>query len=681
MANYSELLASIRSAIRQNGNNEITGNVLQGILVSIVNSLGSGYLFYGVANPSLNPGNPDARVFYITSAAGTYTYFGGIVVNENELVILKRSATVWEKNVIATLGGSGGGIPEAPITGGPYGRQNRDWVLIPQGGGVTSVNGKTGAVTIEADDIPTNLPDVTVRYAWELKPSSVVRWRQISEKPTILPDAPDNKTYGRKYGQWVEITGGGGIPDAPDNKLYGRTQGSWREITGGGASLLPTIDIEYTISGNWEVSSDVDLGNVVAELQNNTNNPITLCKIGTGLCMSCVSKTHIITASSDDWKLVFEEANTVGVGFKRWIVIVDNRTENPNSSVSFEIINGSGTSAYSIQVSIGEGGYEIDNTQAEMLAIFNALQSNNGTPVTLYDAESDVTALCYKKYYDGGAWKLCFKTAIYSKGGVDGAEGYDYWVVDILQDGAAYLTQPIPVSYENLAAPKLVKRQRRDTNQILSYYIGVTHPVLDIDKDAEAVLMVYRRRSGARRVNLGGETVGRTYKAGYTMLRAGYERRADTTQTPPIVSNPVKELTTKNKFYITNAPTGVWNLRDFVIKTLGCVYGLTEKQVFDSNGYAWWQSQSGLKGFKDKDSYVGYKLLGVAVRVPNPEFTKYANPNVVTDDTQEWTLRNPTRHIPRYFYSAVAPLKAILHSEDGGTPSKHILDFFFPQPK
>lgn len=674
MANYSELLASIRSAIRQNGNNEITGNVLQGILVSIVNSLGSGYLFYGVANPSLNPGNPDARVFYITSAAGTYTYFGGIVVNENELVILKRSATVWEKNVIATLGGSGGGIPEAPITGGPYGRQNRDWVEITGGSGVTSVNGRTGAVTIVANDIPTSLPDVTAGYAWELKPTSVVPWRQISQKPTILPDVnDDDKKYVRKYGQWVEETSGGGIPDAPDNKLYGRTQGSWREITGGGASLLPTIDIEQTTSDNWVVSSDVDLGNVVAELQNNTNNPITLCKIGTGLCMSCVSKTHIITTSSDDWKLVFEEANAVDTGLKRWIVIVDNRTENPNSSVSFEIINGSGASLPAISVSIG-AGYEIDNPMSELKAIYDALTANPNTPVSLYDTENDQMIPCSEALYDGGLWKLQFKQYWKNK-------GYDYWEVDILNDGTAYLTQPIPVSYENLAAPKLVKRQRRDTNQVLSYYIGVTHPVLDIDKDAEAVLMVYRRRSGARRVTLGGETVGRTYKAGYTMLRAGYERRADTTQTPPIVSNPVKELTTKNKFYITNAPTGVWNLRDFVIKTLGCVYGLTEKQVFDSNGYAWWQSQSGLKGFKDKDSYVGYKLLGVAVRVPNPEFTKYANPNVVTDDTQEWTLRNPTRHIPRYFYSAVAPLKAILHSEDGGTPSKHILDFFFPQPK
>lgn len=729
MANYNELAAAIRAAVRQNGNNEITGNVLQGILVSIVNSLGNGYQFYGVASPTTNPGQPDARVFYITSAQGTYTYFGGIIVSENELVVLKGTGTAWEKNVIATLGGSGGGIPEAPITGGPYGRQNRDWVEITGGSGVISVNGRTGAVTIEADDIPTNLPDVTVGYAWELKPSSVVRWRQISEKPTILPDAPDNKTYGRKYGQWVEITGGGGvtsvngktgvvtlgvnditnavadvdndnklygrrnkswveitsgggIPDAPDNKLYGRTQGSWREITGGGASLLPTIDIEYTISGNWEVSSDVDLGNVVAELQNNTNNPITLCKMGTGLCMSCVSKTHIITASSDDWKLVFEEANAVDTGFKRWTVFIDNRTENPNSSVSFEVINGSGTSTYSIQVGIGEGGYEIDNTQAEMLAIFNALQSNNGTPVTLYDTERGVTALCYKKYYDGGAWKLCFKTALYSKGGVEGAEGYDYWSVNIDSDGVATLTQPIPVSYENLAAPTLVKRKYISPNgTVQKYSIKVTHPVMDIDKDAEAVLMVYRRRNGSKHVyNSDPSKYKRTNKYGWAVLRGGYERRADTSVNPPIVSVPILPLITKSEFTIDN-------LRNYVIRLLGNVENYEPKQVFDSNGYEWWTDisrRSLLKGFRNsKGPYAGYKLLGVAIRVPNPEFYKYANMSVVAEDTQEWIVKigSTKKYIPRYFYSAVAPLKAVLHSYIHYSDIHTVLDFFFPQPR
>ena len=40
MADFSALKAAIQAAIRQNGNNEITGNIMQGILLSMVNTMG-----------------------------------------------------------------------------------------------------------------------------------------------------------------------------------------------------------------------------------------------------------------------------------------------------------------------------------------------------------------------------------------------------------------------------------------------------------------------------------------------------------------------------------------------------------------------------------------------------------------------------------------------------------------
>lgn len=96
MANYATLKAAIAAAIRENGNKEITGNLLQQQLLAMVNSLGVGYQFAGVATPATNPGTPDQNLFYLATIAGTYTNFDGIVIGENEACILKYNGS-WEK--------------------------------------------------------------------------------------------------------------------------------------------------------------------------------------------------------------------------------------------------------------------------------------------------------------------------------------------------------------------------------------------------------------------------------------------------------------------------------------------------------------------------------------------------------------------------------------------------------
>ena len=75
MANYATLKAAIAAVIKQNGNNEITGQLLQQQLLSIVNTLGQGYQFAGVATPATNPGMPDGKVWYL-APAGSYPNFG-----------------------------------------------------------------------------------------------------------------------------------------------------------------------------------------------------------------------------------------------------------------------------------------------------------------------------------------------------------------------------------------------------------------------------------------------------------------------------------------------------------------------------------------------------------------------------------------------------------------------------
>lgn len=94
MANYNGLIATISAAIRANGNEEITGQLLQGVLLTIVNKLGDGYQFGGIATPSGTPAaDADARVFYLAFQAGTYTNFGGVVVPRDGVYILKYDST------------------------------------------------------------------------------------------------------------------------------------------------------------------------------------------------------------------------------------------------------------------------------------------------------------------------------------------------------------------------------------------------------------------------------------------------------------------------------------------------------------------------------------------------------------------------------------------------------------
>lgn len=93
MANNTDLKAAIAQVIKTNGNNEITGQILQNSLFSIINQLGGGATFVGIATPTTNPGTSDANVFYLASATGTYTNFDAITVAGEFTVLTNRSGS------------------------------------------------------------------------------------------------------------------------------------------------------------------------------------------------------------------------------------------------------------------------------------------------------------------------------------------------------------------------------------------------------------------------------------------------------------------------------------------------------------------------------------------------------------------------------------------------------------
>ena len=96
MASWATLKAAIANIIKTNGNQEITGQVLRNALNNIISSVGENASFVDVATPTTNPGTPDGPVFYLAMQNGTYSNFGGIVV-EDEAVILLYNGSAWIK--------------------------------------------------------------------------------------------------------------------------------------------------------------------------------------------------------------------------------------------------------------------------------------------------------------------------------------------------------------------------------------------------------------------------------------------------------------------------------------------------------------------------------------------------------------------------------------------------------
>lgn len=104
MKNWSILKAAIAKSIKNNSNQEITGQVLQNVLNSIVSSVGENSTFVGIATPTTSPGAPDGPVFYLATEAGVYANFNSIEITSGEVAILEWKGS-WTKKTtgLATL--------------------------------------------------------------------------------------------------------------------------------------------------------------------------------------------------------------------------------------------------------------------------------------------------------------------------------------------------------------------------------------------------------------------------------------------------------------------------------------------------------------------------------------------------------------------------------------------------
>ena len=197
MSNYNSLKTTIDANIKQNGRQEITGQILNSVLNQMVTTLGAGYQFAGVAtlDPATDPGTPDAKVFYIANGKGTYTNFGGVEVTEDDVVVLywdsswhkvstgiasQEKLTELEQKVTNSLGGN---ISVEPTNSGRIGA---DGALVP------SSNWKhTSPIKLLKGDTI----QVTTTFATNTTPivrtdanGDFIQW-------LVLGDTNDKKTY------------------------------------------------------------------------------------------------------------------------------------------------------------------------------------------------------------------------------------------------------------------------------------------------------------------------------------------------------------------------------------------------------------------------------------------------------------------------------------------------------
>jgi hypothetical protein len=93
---WTDLKAAVAAVIKTNGNQEITGALLQSTLNSIIDQMGTNHQFIGIATPATVPGTPDGNVFYIATDIGVYANFSGLEIIENEVSLLLWNGS-WRK--------------------------------------------------------------------------------------------------------------------------------------------------------------------------------------------------------------------------------------------------------------------------------------------------------------------------------------------------------------------------------------------------------------------------------------------------------------------------------------------------------------------------------------------------------------------------------------------------------
>lgn len=183
MANYANIKDTINQNIKTNGNQQITGQVLQNVLNAIVDNLTAGYLLVGIATEDGNPGTPDQNVCWLATK-GTYANYGNITVESGKLAVIKYSGT-WTSDTVDVQGavsaGDGINISET----GAVSVKTGTGVKIDEEGNVAADLVAGDYISIEGNKISCTL-DANPFYFVDALPDSPVPGTE--NKVYVVPD-------------------------------------------------------------------------------------------------------------------------------------------------------------------------------------------------------------------------------------------------------------------------------------------------------------------------------------------------------------------------------------------------------------------------------------------------------------------------------------------------------------
>lgn len=102
MSRYSAIKAATNAYIKTNGRQEITGAILNAVMIATIDSLGKFYQSVGVAVPATDPGVIDQNVAYLAGTPGTYTHLGGFEVERGEIAVIKFDGE-WHRETLYVI--------------------------------------------------------------------------------------------------------------------------------------------------------------------------------------------------------------------------------------------------------------------------------------------------------------------------------------------------------------------------------------------------------------------------------------------------------------------------------------------------------------------------------------------------------------------------------------------------
>lgn len=193
---YSALKAFVANLIYDNGINAITGNIHQGVLNGVIDELGK-LRFKGVATPSTNPGSIDGYAIYFASEPGIYTNFSNLIVNNDEIAVLKYDDG-WTKEQIYAYGDAIWNTPnytDQSVTLAKLSQAVQDMLTAVGGGTITNNPDDEDLETIPGGSV-IRFKDRNSNVANEVRGYKIIRQ---NFNFSAIPSGYDNSVWEIRY--------------------------------------------------------------------------------------------------------------------------------------------------------------------------------------------------------------------------------------------------------------------------------------------------------------------------------------------------------------------------------------------------------------------------------------------------------------------------------------------------